>query len=78
MIHGADLIRRAPRRQPSDGLRDYLMFDTAELARVAERLAEAGRQPPTPGDPGTLALAAVAWITVLDLAGFLAFRRRDL
>lgn len=61
-----------------DALRDYLMFDPAELARVAERLAEAGRQPPTPGDPGSLALAAAAWIAALVLAGFLAFRRRDL
>jgi ABC-type transport system involved in multi-copper enzyme maturation permease subunit len=61
-----------------DGLRDYLMFDAAELARVTERLQEAGRAAPSVGDPGVLAIATAAWISVLVLAGFLAFRRRDL
>ncbi|HSM34804.1 MAG TPA: ABC transporter permease [Longimicrobiales bacterium] len=61
-----------------DALRDYLMFDPAALARVAERMQEAGRPAPEPGDPGTLALVAGGWIVLLVLGGFLAFRRRDL
>ncbi len=61
-----------------DELRDYLMFDAAELARVTERLREAGRDAPSVGDPSTLALVATAWIALFVLAGFLAFRRRDL
>lgn len=61
-----------------DELRNYLMFDAAELARVTERLQEAGRDAPSLGDPSNLAFAAAAWIGIFVLAGFLAFRRRDL
>ncbi len=61
-----------------DELRNYLMFDPAELARVTQRLAEAGRDAPVVGDPSTLAIAAATWVGLFVLAGFLAFRRRDL
>lgn len=61
-----------------DRARSYLMYDADALAAVATRAAEAGRQPPTVGDPATVLAVALAWIAGLAIVGWLVFRRRDL
>lgn len=57
---------------------DYLMYDSDALADATARALDAGRTPPAVGDPVAVTGAAVAWIVVLAVLGWLIFRRRDL
>lgn len=74
---GRDVLNYAP-INTFDRARDYLMYDADALQAVAARAADAGRTPPTVGDPATVVAVALAWIVGLATVGWLVFRRRDL
>lgn len=81
------LIRFAPATRPLLPYRPFELFLTltqsehydpaAQEAAIANAL-EHGREAPTFMDPGIMAAVAAAWAALFLVAGFLAFRRRDL